>query len=785
MVVVDARWLAGASHSAPGRAVSEEHAIALGDRLLDVEARTMALRAELGRARRELDAALSSGGSRGGGFEPPRASHPWPFAERPESQDEDLGQYDRRVDDPVVMEGRRGELFLSRFALAGDTPDFTGAVDELNIMHRHLRPSGSSAEPDVTIIIPIYGQLGYTLNCLHSLFSQESRYTTEIIVIDDRSPDASGQYLPRLEGIRYHLQPVNGGFIRSCNTGAGMARGRHVLMLNNDTRVAPGWLDALLDSFTLFPRAGLVGSKMCYADGSLQEAGGIIWRDGTCWNYGRNDDPNRPYYAHARQVDYVSGCSIVLTKALWDELGGFDPLYSPAYCEDADLCLRVSAAGHEVWFQPQSRVVHYEGKTSGTDISAGVKAYQVVNNRKLYIRWRERLELHRPNGEAPYFERERSARRRMLVVDVTMPTPNQDAGSVQTVLGLQVCRDAGYKTHFVAEDNWLFQTGYTTDLQKIGIECAYAPYELGFEAYIRRYGHLFDVVMVYRMNVLERVISQVRKYAPNAALLFHVADLHYLRRQREAELEGSAEGLAEAEQIKKRELALVAASDCTITHSPIERDILAEALPEAPVTVWPLMLELNGTEKNFSDRRDICFLGGYRHPPNVDAVKYFVREIFPSVRAADPSIRFLIAGANPNSQIMSLAGEGVEVLGMVEDLRDLFDRVRVFVCPLRFGAGVKGKIMSALSYGLPIVSTSIGIEGSGLVEGEHVLVADDPVEFARRTLQLYEDGSTWSALSKAGQNLLRSEFSLEMGRNVLRVVIDRAQRHRAGLDGIR
>ena len=294
-------------------------------------------------------------------------------------------------------------------------------------------------------------------------------------------------------------------------------------------------------------------------------------------------------------------------------------------------------------------------------------------------------------------------------------------------------------------------------------------------------GRLFDVVLVYRMGVLERVIEDIRQFAPQAALLFHVADLHFLRRQREAALEGSAEGLMEADAIRRRELLMVGAADCTITHSSIEASILAAELPEAPVVVWPLMFDFFGTTVGFPARRDICFLGGYRHPPNVDAMRYFVAEVLPLIRAADPLIRLLIAGAHPSREVLALAGEGVEVVGMVPDLRTLFDRARVFVCPLRFGAGVKGKVMSALAYGLPIVSTTIGVEGSGLIPGEHVLVADRASDFAAQTLRLYRDEDLWTRLSVQGQALLRAEFSPEGGRRKLGEAIERGNRRRMDL----
>jgi GT2 family glycosyltransferase/glycosyltransferase involved in cell wall biosynthesis len=773
---MDMGWAEGLERIQPP-ADTRGRSVMLANRLLHVETNTLRLRADIGRLQREVE---NGGGGGGGWFEPSRARFPWRRAEEPDVPATEFGPYDYRVDDEVVNEGSRGKAFMERFGFDGDTPDFEAATDTLNAMDRLLdvRSETGTEPPDVSIIIPIYGQLSYTLNCLESLFLQASQYSAEIIIIDDRSPDLSGDHLPAVRGIRYHLQPQNGGFIKSCNAGGALARGRYVLMLNNDTRVVPGWLDAILDSFTLFPQAGLVGSKLFYADGSLQEAGGIIWRNGTCWNYGRNDDPNRPEYSHARQVDYISGCSICIPTDLWQALRGFDPLFTPAYCEDADICLRIAALGYEVWLQPQSRTVHYEGKTSGTDTGKGVKAYQVTNTRKLYLRWRKSLEQRRRDPEAPYFERERGAQRRILVVDVSTPTPNQDAGSVQTVLALKVCDRLGYKSHFVPEDNWLFQNRYTTDLQKVGVECAYAPYDLGFANYIRRYGHLFDAVLVYRYHVLEHILTDIRTYAKDACLLFHVADLHFLRQQREAELSDNAEMLAEAQSIKKRELAVVSAADCTITHSTVEAGVLAQELPEATVAVWPLMYEALGTSVPFASRRDLCFLGGYRHSPNVDAVMHFVISVLPLIRASDPTIRFLIAGANAPAGVRELAGEGIEFLGLVEDLRDLFDRARVFVCPLRYGAGAKGKIMSALAYGLPIVSTSISVEGAGLEDGEHVLVADSPEDFAATTLRLYNDVAMWNRLSTAGQSLLEDRFSINMGAHVLDQAMQDGHRRR-------
>jgi len=764
---------------APPPVGADGQAASLAMRLLTQEDRYLSLYAQVKRL--EAAQAECAPGHSGTGtwFEPSAARHAWKQAQQPRDAPPSQDPYDRRVDDPAIIAARAGEAFFAQYGLGLPGTDAKPAVAALRKHRNQLAPRG--ARPDVSIIIPVYGQLAYTLNCLDSLFEHQSRYGAEIIIVDDCSPDDTGAQLPNLPQIRYHRQAANGGFIASCNEGAALARGEYVLMLNNDTRVVNGWLDALIDSFQQFPKAGLVGSKMLYPDGSLQEAGGIIWRDGTAWNYGRNDDPNRPHYAYARQVDYMSGCSIAMRRTDWAALGGFDAHFHPAYCEDADLCLRVAQSGAEVWFQPQSRVIHYEGKTSGTDIGSGIKSHQVLNSKKLFLRWRDKLASHRPNGAASYFEKDRAVAKRMLVIDATAPTPDQDAGSLQTVLGLQSCRALGYGTTFVPEDNFLFQPQYTTDLQAAGIECVYAPYELGMDSYLRRYGRLFDVILVYRVTVLDKILPLVRTYAPQAVLLYHVADLHFLRMERQAAVESDEGLVVQAAEMRARELRLVQQADCTITHSHYEADLLSKLAPDASVSVWPLMFPHHGTSRGFAGRRDVVFLGGYRHSPNVDAVQHFCAEIMPRLLQAEPGLRFVAAGANPTAEVAALAGPNVEVTGMIADLQPVLDGARVFVCPLRVGAGVKGKIMTALAYGIPVVSTSVGIEGSGLVPGRHVLVADDAESFAGETLRLYRDPALWHQLSVAGQELMAREFSPERGADFLAAAIDAAWVHKLGV----
>jgi GT2 family glycosyltransferase/glycosyltransferase involved in cell wall biosynthesis len=775
--------------------VERARAVSLVERLMDLDEALFALTAENRDLRRGSGAVpvpdrAPEFGAVGAivALDRPQPTYPWPLAEHPDTKPDTLEPYDRRPEDDLIQAARAGAAFLATHRLLDKAPDFAAAVAALNRIRPtlHLVPLRGADQdepptPDVSIVIPVYGQLAYTLNCLDGLLRHASRHSVEIIVIDDVSVDETAAFLPFVSGVRSHRRASNGGFIAACNAGAALARGRFIVLLNNDTRPLPGWLDELIASFTRFPRAGLVGSKLLYADGTLQEAGGIVWRDGSAWNYGRGDDPNRPRYCHAREVDYASGAAIALPMSLWRELEGLDAHFAPAYYEDTDLAFRVRAKGRQVWLQPTSRVIHYEGRTSGTDPNAGVKAYQAINRGKFFYRWRETLLRHGIERGTVSLERERQVARRAVLLDDTTPTPRQDAGSNYTLLTMRLFIALGYKLSFVPQDNFLYQPGHTTDLHRMGIECAYAPYELGTDVYLRRYGMLFDIAMVSRMQVLEAVIGELDAYAPQAPVLFNTHDLAFLRMRRAAELAGNPGMLAMAEEMRERELALMRKVDCIITPSAFEAEILRRELPDIPTRVLPIMTDLEGTEVGFAARRDVCFLGGYSHPPNIDAVRFFVDEIFPLLKAKEPRLRFIVAGANPTPELLALARDDIEVTGMIDDLRDVFDRARVFVCPLRIGAGAKGKVASAMSYGLPVVSTSIGAEGMGLVDGQTVLVADTPAAFAASCLRLYRDRALWERMSAASLDLVREVASPQARERIFADAIDAALRHKLGL----
>lgn len=609
----------------------------------------------------------------------------------------------------------------------------------------------------VSVIIPVYGKIEYTLAALRSIQKNLPTVKFEIIVVDDRSPDSSLSILKQIDTVKVIENQENLGFIRSCNHGAKHAKGDYLCFLNNDTEVKENWLDALVQTFRDFPGTGLVGSKLVYPDGRLQEAGGILWNDASAWNFGKFQDPALPELNYAREVDFCSGASILIPRALFEQLGGFDEHYLPAYYEDVDLALKVRQQGLRVLYQPLSCVIHFEGITSGTDLTQGVKSSQVRNQKKLFDRWESVIKSYQENGQFVDKAKDRSSRYRALVIDHCTPTPDRDAGSVLTFNLLLLLREMGFQVSFVPEDNYLFMPEYTPALQQRGIEVLYAPHVTNISQHLAEKGGRYDLVLVFRPGAAEKHLPAIKTHCPSAKFIYHTVDLHYLRMQRQSECNNDLLLSIDAESMKSRELSLLKQADASIVVSTKERGILELEVPEAAVFVLPLVLQIRASSSSFEQRSDIVFVGGFQHQPNIDAVEYFVTNMMPILRKRSPQVRLFIIGSNIPAEIQGIAGDDVIVRGFVEDLPAALDDYRVAIAPLRYGAGVKGKIASAMCAGIPCVATSIATEGMSIQDGHDVMVADTAQGFADAIIRLYTDKNLWSTIQ---ENALRTASQL-------------------------
>lgn len=665
----------------------------------------------------------------------------------------------------------------SLLASVPDAPESAAAtVQAIREQYPDL-PLPASEAPKVSVIIPAYNNFRMTYECLESIAANPPETSFELILVDDGSTDETalaGLLLP--ESVVIERQKTNNGFIAACNRGAQIARGEYLLFLNNDTLVQPGWLDELAWTFKRTDNVGIVGSQLLSEDGKVQDTGGIVWRLGDAWNWGRDADPEDPRFRHMRDADYVSGAALMIRKDLFLALGGFDAYYAPAYYEDTDLAFRVRDAGKRVVVQPASRIVHREGSTSGTDTAGpGVKRYQTVNQAKFYRRWRSRLLHHRINGEEPSKEAERSVVRRAYFIDNCAPTPDIDAGSNVAVQHMLALIALGYKVTFIAADNMARHDPYTANLERYGIECPHSPFCLSTEQLFREHRTAPDLIFIHRFDNAEKYAGMARIYFPKATIVYSVADLHFLRLDREASVTGRREAGLESQLMKGRELAAMQRADVVISHSPYEVDLLKHIAPGIKARVLGWAVPLRKLKTPVERRSGIAFVGGYQHRPNVDAALHLVSELMPLIRAAGLPIRCYLGGSRMPPEISELRDADVEIVGFVPDLAGLFEQVRCTVAPLRYGAGVKGKVLDSLAFGLPCVMTEIAAEGLELPADLAWLVARGPEEFAEKVVALHRDNDLANSLREAGQAFIRDRFAFDVIRDELQQIIRSAR----------
>ncbi len=621
-------------------------------------------------------------------------------------------------------------------------------------------------QPEISIIIPMFNQLHFTQACLASLQEHQGTERFEVIVVDDCSTDGTAKSIPRIPGVVYLRNEKNFGFIASCNRGAEKAGGQYLVFLNNDTLVTDGWLSALFDTFAEEPRAGIVGSKLLYPDGRLQEAGGIVWRDASGWNYGKFDDPRKPEYDYLREVDYCSAAALMIPKALFANVGGFDSRYAPAYYEDTDLAFKVRRAGYKVLYQPLSEVIHYEGATGGTDLTSGAKKHQNINRSTFAETWAAELKTKPSNGDSAFLRQAPPGRKNILVIDHHLPMSDKDAGSVRMFHILNILHQLGHRVTFVP-DNLANISPYGHELQKRGIEIIYHPYFKKVRDYLISHGPEFDAVVLSRCEFARKHITDTRLYAPRSRIIFDTVDLHFVRTDREARITNNSETREKARQHEELEYDLIDQADETWVVSSVEQKLLHEARPDKSIEIVPTIVEVPGSKTPFALRRDWLFIGGFQHRPNIDAVLFFAKDIYPLVSEHLRDAKFYIIGDKPPSEVAALANERIVVAGLQRDVRPFFDSVKLSVAPLRFGAGVKGKINQSMAFGVPVIATSLAIEGMELQDREDILVADKPEDFARALVELYESENLWNRLSENGIRKTRALYSTDAARKRL------------------
>lgn len=631
------------------------------------------------------------------------------------------------------------------------------------------------SQPRVTIVIPVHGQCAFTLRCLQSIARASGATPFEVIVVDDASPDDTVRQLAQVTGLRVHALATNVGYLHAVNAGAALANSRYLCLLNNDVEVQPGWLDALITPLDADPTIGLVGARLVdMAGGTLLEAGGVVFRDGNAANYGRGEPAAGAAYLHPRDVDYCSAAAVVVRTDLWRTLGGFDERYAPAYYEDTDLAFATRALGYRVRYQPAAIVEHAEGSSHGTEVSTGVKAFQLRNRERFVDKWRSELSAQHLDARGLLRARDRGCGPRVVIIDAQTPTPDSDSGSVRMWGMLDSLRRVGARITLVPTDGRP-RPPWTDRLRDAGIEVLDGQSQLdrvlaGLEP---------ELVLISRVDTATKALLEVRRHAPSSLLVFDTVDLHHLRLSRRAVLDGDLRSRELARSYEQLELALVRSCDVTLTVSQTERQALLAAAPGSDIRVLSNVHTVAGLGPDFAARQGVLFVGNYHHPPNIDAAIFLAREVMPLVREQLPGLPLVLAGNDPTPTVRGLADPHTSVPGWLPELTDLYAQARVGVAPLRYGAGVKGKVGEAMGSGLPMVLTPAAAEGMALVDGTHTLLGSSAEEFAAAVVRLHRDRALWCRLVMHGRAHVGTVFSPQLLDLVLRGLLDLVGQRRA------
>ena len=630
-----------------------------------------------------------------------------------------------------------------------------------------------SDTPEISVIVPVYNQLDYTLRCLKAIALNLSNSTlVEIIVVNDCSSDRTKEILEAIEPLTLINSNNNQGFIYSCNQGASIAKGKYLYFLNNDTEIQPNCIESLAEVLAA-DNVGAVGSKLVYPQGRLQEAGGIVWQDASGWNYGRQDNPHAPEYNYLRPVDYCSGASLMVKREVFERLDGFDRELAPAYYEDTDLCFAIRhCLGKTVMYQPKSEVIHYEGISSGTSTISGTKKYQVVNAVKFKQKWQNVLEQANYIANAGtslvhLAAKKYSGEKTILVIDSYMPSYDKESGSRRLLELLKIFKDLNYHVIFAA-DNGFKDEPYTSVLQNLQIEVLYTQQGYGklITEQIENRLSLIDLAWICRPELNQKYTPLIRSRG-EIKVVYDTIDLHYLRLKRAWELNPDPAKKVEWIEMQAQELKMAHSADLTITVTPTEQALL-ESQGVGNVAVVPnVHTSCIDSVPGFDDRSGILFIGSYNHTPNIDAVIWLCQEIMPLVWQERPDVKVTLLGNNPTAEVLTLVSDRITVTGYIEDVTSYFLFHKLSVSPLRYGAGMKGKIGHSLEYKLPIVSTKIGTEGMNLVPEKHILEANTTAEFAKAILRVYNDKILWNHLSRNSASAI-ANYSPDALKNKLR-----------------
>ncbi len=625
-----------------------------------------------------------------------------------------------------------------------------------------------ASSPQVSIIV--HAKQGYpaALRCLHRIATHRPEASIEVILVDDGCSDPAMARLAKVPGLRVETLGTPAGYARCYNRAADLARGQYLHFLSDEVIVHDGWLDSLLRVFDIRADCALVGSKLLLPNGRLQAAGGVIWRDGSAWHFGHGDEPGRSEYSYLRETDYCSGVAIVIPTALFKRVGRFTVSDVCKSGEDVDLAFKVRAGGARVYFQPSSWVTQSEQKFAEVD-DGGNK--HLERSHALRATWGDVLDAeHRPYDSGVRQARERlKVRRTILVLDHYVPKPDRDTGS-RSVWDIMVTLLAdGWNVKFWPHTLW-YEPGYTEQLQAIGVEVVYgAEHANRFARLLQELGSSLAAVLVNRPLVAKEYLSQIRQYS-RAKVLYYGIDIHHLRLREQARVLG-VRSSHEERLMARLEPRIWKLSDVVFYPSDTEVAEVRKHDPAIDVRLLPMLAFDRFAKPRTAVHRDrarLLLVAGFGHPPNRDGALWLMRDVLPMLRARGVAFELNVVGSNVPDELRPFLYPDIRILGSISDfeLDQLYQTSDLALVPLRYGAGVKGKVVEALRWGLPLVTTPTGAQGLPGLE-RIVPVCENTVQFAEQIERVLNNPADIETISRRLIEFARARFSRDAMRRSL------------------
>jgi O-antigen biosynthesis protein len=626
--------------------------------------------------------------------------------------------------------------------------------------------------PLVSVVIVVHNRADLTFHCLRSL-AENVDVPFELILVDNASSDETASLLNRLEPAVVIHNDANLHFLLACNQAAPRARGQYLLFLNSDISLLPGSLAAAVRTLRSSPDIGAVGAKLVLLDGTLQEAGSIVWRDGSALGYGRGDSPLAPPYMFQRDVDYCSGAFLLTPRDLFLAGGGFDERFVPAYYEEADYCMRLREQGKRIVYDPEVVAYHFEFGSSAS--SGAAILLQQINHAKFAEKHQRALLSHCPPDPRHLLtaRHARKDRRRVLMIEDRVPHQFLGSGFPRARVILQCMVDKGYEVTFypmtVAREAW---PSVYQDIPRT-VEVITDSGVDGLEAFLYDRRGLYDVILISRphnMKYFGRVWSAHPDWLAGVRVVYDAEAVFALREISRGELRGRALPAAEAERLVAGEVDLARGADAVVCVTEGEAAHYRRR-GIANVAVLGHAVDADPTMADFADREHLLFVGAIHEDdsPNADSVLWFASEVLPRIREVLGDVELHVAGLNASSSVAALAGRGVRLLGRMDNLRHLYQSRRLFVAPTRFAAGVPIKVCEASAHGMPVVATPLLASQLGWRPGHDLLVGDGAQAFADACIEGYRDRATWervraNALKQVEAHCSHAEFARIVGR---------------------